>query len=216
MKLKKLIISTTTATTLLLGINKPANAVFGVGDVVFDPSSVAQAMAQVTELYKQYEQLKQMYDAVTGSYNVGSGITQVENILPGTWQDVVRNQGGIFGDKQATYDKLLQIIGSDDLQKLMSDKNFVAVYQNVRMGMAVSDASYSALSEHTANLKKLADRINLTTNIKEAQDLGNQIAIEQGYIESINAKLGSVQSNLISVQASGKVSGSQKVHVWNN
>lgn len=184
--------------------------------VVFDPTAVAQAVQTVYQLKQQYEAMTKQLESVTGSYNVGAGLSSVKDIVPGSWQDVVKNQSGAFGSKQATYDKLMQVIDKSTLDSMIKDKKtFANNYNMVRMGMAVSDTSYEALNEHIKNLNTLSGKINTTKNIKEAQDLANQIAIEQSYITVINARLGAVQSNMMSVQANNGVSGSQKINVWN-
>lgn len=210
MKLKKI-----AATSILIG------SMFAVQNayawkIVFDPTAVAQAVQQVYQLKQQYETMKNQLESVTGNYNVGAGLSTVQDIVPGSWQDVVKNQAGAFGSKQATYDKLMQVIDKSTLDSMMKDKkSFANNYNMVRMGMAVSDTSYEALNEHIKNLGMLSGKINTTKNIKEAQDLANQIAIEQSYITAINARLGAVQSNMLSVQANGGVSGAQKINVWN-
>ena len=117
--------------------------------------------------------------------------------------------------KQATYDKLMQVIPRAEMDKLMQNGQFANNYNTVRMGMAVSDASYEALNEHIHNLQVLSAKINTTRNIKEAQDLGNQIAIEQTYISAINARLGAVQTSLSSTASNDGVSSTQKINAWN-
>ena len=183
--------------------------------VVFDPTAVAQAIQMVAQLQQQYEQLKNQTQAMSGSYNVGSGLTNVKDIVPGSWQDVVSTQKGAFGTKQETYDKLMKVISDQALNDMMTNnKTFKDNYNNVRMGMAVSNASYEALNEHIKNLNILSAKINSTRNIKEAQDLANQIAIEQGLISAINARLGAIQSNMTASVSNGSVSSAQKMNAW--
>lgn len=183
--------------------------------IVFDPTAVAQAIQMVAQLQQQYEQLKNQTEAMSGSYNVGSGLNKVNDILPGSWQDVVSTQKGAFGTKQETYDKLMKVVSDQALTDMMSNnKTFKDNYNNVRMGMAVSNASYEALNEHIKNLNILSAKINSTKNIKEAQDLANQIAIEQGFITAINARLGAIQSNMTASMSNGSVSSAQKLNGW--
>lgn len=202
---------------VLIGITGSFNswAIFGVGDVVFDPTAVGQAVIQVEKLAQQYEQYKALYESMTGIRNVSDGIHVVNDILPGTWQSVVQIQNGAYGSKQAQYDALLKVISDDELKKVLGNTQFKNAYETVRVGMAVTDVSYGALSEHTQNLKTLYNKINLTKDVKEATDLGNQIQIELAFIEAINAKTGTAQTNLTSVQASNTVIGAQQVWAWN-
>ena len=53
---------------------KPAHALFGVGDVVFDPAAVAQAIQQVQTMRQQYEEAKRQYEAMTGNTNYSNGL----------------------------------------------------------------------------------------------------------------------------------------------
>lgn len=133
----------------------------------------------------------------------------------GSWQDVVANQKtGSFGNAQKAYDKVLTTIGSDGMNQLLGNDQYKRNYNTVKTGFAFSDASYNALNEHVANLTTLKNKINSTRNIKEAQDLANAIAIEQGYINSIGAKLSAVQTNLASNNASSGVTSTQSFKSW--
>ena len=82
MKLKKI-----AATSILIG------SMFAVQNayawkIVFDPTAVAQAVQQVYQLKQQYETMKSQLESVTGNYNVGAGLNAVQDIVPGSWQDV--------------------------------------------------------------------------------------------------------------------------------
>ena len=192
---------------------KPAHALFGVGDVVFDPAAVAQAIQQVQTMRQQYEEAKRQYEAMTGNTNYSNGLKQPE-IVSGSWQDVVRNQGGAFGSKQQLYDKMLSVMDGKDLARLMNNTQFKQSYENVRMGMAFSDASYGALEEHIENLNKLREQLNSTKSIKEAQDLANAIAIENAMIQTITARLSAVQTNLIADSGKDDIVSSQGYNAW--
>src|SRR5689334_6250544 len=47
----------------------PAFAVFGIGDIVFDPSAYGELVEQLTQLEQQYSQLVKTYTMVTNQYN---------------------------------------------------------------------------------------------------------------------------------------------------
>ena len=177
-------------------------------DVVFDPTAVANMVKQLVQMQQQYEIMKKQYESTTG--NSGIGTSGVKNV-----QDVVANQKtGSFGNAQKAYDKVLTTIGSDGMNQLLGNDQYKRNYNTVKTGFAFSDASYNALSEHVANLTTLKNKINSTRNIKEAQDLANAIAIEQGYINSIGAKLSAVQTNLASNNASSGVTSTQSFKSW--
>lgn len=109
---------------------------------------------------------------------------------------------------------MLTTIGTQGMNELLSNDAYKRNYNTVKTGFAFSDASYNALNEHIANLSTLKNKINSTRNIKEAQDLANAIAIEQGYINSIGAKLSAVQTNLASNSASSGVTSTQSFKTW--
>lgn len=196
---------------------RPAHAFMGVGDVVFDPANTAQAIEQVSRMKQQYDMLKKTYDAISGATNMGKDLKAVKNVIPGSWQEVVSIQksGGLFKNKQEVYTKILTVIGEKDLERLKKDNTvFKGNFEAVRTGMAVSEASYDALSERIQRLEQLSAKINQTKNIKEAQDLGNAIAIEQAQIQVITAQLASVQNNMTANTANQQVAGGQVMSTW--
>ena len=211
---KKLSVSATVAATLLT-TTMPAHALFGVGDVVFDPTSVYQAIQQYYQLQQQYQTMQAQLQSMSGQFNVAAGTNIVKDYVPGSWQDVFKNQSGAFGNKQQAYDKLMQVIPKAEYDKMMSNGKFSHDYNTVRMGMAVSEVSFEALNEHIKNLQVLSAKINQTKGVKESMDLGNQISVEQTYISAINARLGAVQANLSSTASNNSVSGAQTMNAWN-
>ena len=182
--------------------------------VVFDPTAVANMVKQLAQMQQQYEVMRKQYESTTG--NTGIGTTKdVKDVVSGSWQDVVNNQkSGSFGSAQKSYDKVLTTIGADGMKDLMCNDKYKRDYNTVKTGFAFSDASYNALNEHVANLTDLKNKINSTQSVKEAQDLANAIAIEQGYINSIGAKLSAVQTNLESNSSSGKITSTQSYKSW--
>src|SRR6516165_6987277 len=53
---------------VLLTMAHPVFAIFGLGDIVFDPSVFAQAVQQVVRLEQQYMQLVQTYQMIQNQY----------------------------------------------------------------------------------------------------------------------------------------------------
>jgi hypothetical protein len=56
------------AALLAMGVAGRSQALFGVGDIVFDPSVFAQAVEQVLRLEQQYAQLVQSYQMIRNQY----------------------------------------------------------------------------------------------------------------------------------------------------
>src|SRR5258706_16402559 len=48
---------------------RPAFAIFGIGDIVFDPSNYAEAIQQLLQMEQQYAQLVQTYQMVRSQYD---------------------------------------------------------------------------------------------------------------------------------------------------
>jgi type IV secretion system protein TrbJ len=60
----------TTAIVLTAGLaSMPALAIFGLGDIVFDPTSYGELVSQLTQLQQEYSQLIRTYNMVTSQYN---------------------------------------------------------------------------------------------------------------------------------------------------
>jgi hypothetical protein len=53
---------------LSLSLAKPALAIFGLGDIVFDPSAYAELIQQLFQMEQQYTQLVQTYEMVRNQY----------------------------------------------------------------------------------------------------------------------------------------------------
>src|SRR3989442_1321323 len=53
---------------ILARLARPAFAILGIGDIVFDPSNYAQAVQQLLQLEQQYAQLVQTYQVIRSQY----------------------------------------------------------------------------------------------------------------------------------------------------
>jgi type IV secretion system protein TrbJ len=57
------------AAILSVTLSRPAWALFGIGDIVFDPSNFAKAIEQLLEMERQYTQLVETYQMVRNQYD---------------------------------------------------------------------------------------------------------------------------------------------------
>lgn len=198
--------------SFLLAVSSPSMA----WDVVFDPTAVLNIVQQLQTMKQQYDALKRQHEAMTGKTNMRQGLSSVSEIIPNTWQDVVKQQQqGTYGATQKRYNDVMNSVDAKTMQQLMSGKGFSADYNSVTAGFTIADASYDALNTHINNLKILSARVSNTNNIKEAQDLSNAIAIEQAQIQTIMARLSAVQSNLSGSQLNRSVQDRQSIKSWN-
>lgn len=172
----------------------------------------AQMVEQVAQLKAQLEQLKNQYQAVTGNYGIG-GLGQGDsfsaaNIVPGSWQEVVRlQQSGKFKSKMDYYEKLMKTVDpalfSNDPSR--STSAYKLSYDNTRAAFAVTDATYDSVETHRKNIEQLIQRIDSTQNIKEATDLNNRLMSENAMLQISVARLAAVQNNLNASAANDRV-----------
>jgi hypothetical protein len=66
--MKRVWLVSTAAVVLALLIVHPAFAIFGLGDIVFDPSVYAEAIEQVLQLEREYAQLVSTYQMIQNQY----------------------------------------------------------------------------------------------------------------------------------------------------
>lgn len=178
-------------------------ATFDASNLIQNLAQYAQMVEQVAQLKSQLDQLKSQYQAVTGSYGLGSLLQNdtfaAENIVPGSWQDVVRQQqSGKYKNKMDYYEKLMRTVDPAlfDKDKSRSTGAYKLSYDNTRAAFAVTDATYDAVDAHRKNIEQLIRRIDSTQNIKEATDLNNRLVSENAMLQISVARLAAVQSNL--------------------
>jgi type IV secretion system protein TrbJ len=65
-----------TTLTLTVVLSRPALAIFGVGDIVFDPSSYGQMLAMVGQMVQEYNQVVKIYSNGVQMYNQALSMAQ--------------------------------------------------------------------------------------------------------------------------------------------
>jgi type IV secretion system protein VirB5 len=190
------------ASVVIASFNASVSAL-ATGMPTFDIAAVTQLMRQFEQLQAQYETLKQQYAAVTGSYGRGQfGLNQSmssASVVPGSWQEVVAQQrSGEFGSKQSYYEKLINTMPQDLFAnpKAQNATTYKMSTDSVRAALAGGDSLYSEVQTHLNNLARMSQQVDTTTNIKDAQDLQNRIATENGMMQSAMAKLNAMNMNL--------------------
>lgn len=173
------------------------------GIPTFDTTQFAQMQQQFKQLQEQYNTLKDQYAALTGNYGRGQiGLSESlssASVVPGSWQEVVaRQQGGSFGAKQTTYEKLINTLPQDLFAEPQAQnaQTYRMASDSVRAALAGGDSLYSQVQTHLGNLARMSQLVDGTANIKDAQDLQNRIAAENGMLQSAIAKLNAMNTNL--------------------
>lgn len=173
------------------------------GIPTFDVAAQAQLKLQLEQLREQYKALQGQLSAMTGSYGRGAdGLTsalQAAALVPGSWQEVVAAQAaGAFGQRQARYETVLQTLPASRFAEPASRTatSYRLSTDTVRGAMAGGEALYEQAQTHLGNLAALGRQVDATSNVKDAQDLHNRIATENGLLQSALAKLGAMQLQL--------------------
>lgn len=120
-------------------------------------------------------------------------------MVPGSWQQVVGAQAtGAFGDRQSHYESLLQTLPPSRFRDPSSTTavTYRLSSDAVRGAMASGEALYQEVQTHLSNLALLGRQVDVTANLKDAQDLQNRIATENGLLQTALAKLNAVQLHL--------------------
>ncbi|WP_256824067.1 type IV secretion system protein [Pseudomonas kurunegalensis] len=175
-----------------------------------DAGTWAGLAQNLAVLQQQYETLKDQYETqgnilnnLQGAYGRGAiGLNESINsasVVPGSWQEVVsRQNSGAYGSKQSYYEQMINTLP----QELFAspDSNRAKDYQlssdSVVAALSAGDALYSEVQVHLNNLATLSSQVDLTTNAKDAADLQNRIATENGMLTSAQSKLQALNMNL--------------------
>lgn len=186
------------AVSICVGFNACAG-----GIPTFDTAQFAQMQQQFKQLQEQYKTLKEQYAALTGSYGRGQvGLSESirsASVVPGSWQEVVaQQQGGVFGAKLGAHEKLINTLPQDMFVQPQSQSatTYRMSTDSVRAALAGGESLYSQVQTHLNNLARMGELVDGTANIKDAQDLQNRIAAENGMLQSAIAKLSAMNMNL--------------------
>lgn len=203
------------------------------GVPTFDYANAAAMAQELMQLQAQYETLKQQYQTMQnvqgnleGSYGRGSiGLDDsldAASVVPGSWQEVVSQQSsGAYGSKQSYYEDLINTLPQElfDNPEGQRAKGYQLSSNSVRAAMSGGDALYSEVQVHLNNLATLAAQVDTTTNAKDAADLQNRIAAENGMLTSAQSKLSALNMNLqanLSNAENQATADNQKFFTWSD
>jgi len=183
--------------------------------------SMAKWAEQLKSMRDQFNKLSQQYEAVTGHYGRGEiGLTdaaRAASVVPGSWQDVVaRQKGGAFDTLQNSAESRIKTLPRELFQHPDSQDaaSYVLSTDAVRAAMAGGEALYAQVQTNLNNLTAMAAQIDLTSNTKDAADLQNRIAAENGMLQSAMAKLSvmnlNLQANMLNAQNQATAQNQQR------
>lgn len=182
-----------------------STSAFATGVPVFNLQEAIQLGQQLKAMGEQLDQLKQQYGAVTGSYGRGGqGLTDAidaSSVVPGSWQDVVSQQkSGIYGSRQATYEKVMNTMSPGDFADQGEGANYKMSTDSVRSALAGGESLYDEAQTHLRNFQNLSQQVDTTQNVKDAADLQNRMSAELGMAQSAQTKLQAINANLTANQ----------------
>ncbi|MCV2502622.1 MAG: type IV secretion system protein [Neisseriaceae bacterium] len=156
-------------------ISSPAFALFGVGDVVFDPTRYAQQAAQWAEEIKKWESqiklYKQQIALLKGSKKYGMTPNEVQSNLPTTWNEVLP-----YASADLNHTK-----------NINNNKTEFLLHQYNLMVRAFDESK-----ERLERIQSLVTAINQAEGPKESQDLNNRLQTEMLLMQENQNRLRSI------------------------
>ena len=170
----------------------------GVGDVVYDPLAVAQAVKQVTALKKQVDLMKKTAAATCGVkdtvklYKDMKQLTAVMEKYKVTLDDLdVENPKSQIGQMAQKIFQENQIFDNCNMGCNSSLKTQVCKNKQMRnVGEIATAMVYADELDATAKrLKDLGEKLAKSKDLKTSQDIGNAISLEMAQLELGKSKV---------------------------
>jgi len=185
---KKITLSLATVATMAT----QSHAIFGVGDIVYDPAAVAQAIKQVTLMKKQYDEAKKTALAACGArdavkmYNDVKELTKVMEEFKVEMSDLnIDNPKSKIGamakqifEENQIFDNCNSEFQSPLQQQVCKDSQ-VRNVSEIATAMVYSDE----LGKAANRLKELSKKLANSKDLKASQDIGNAISLELAQLE---------------------------------
>jgi len=169
-----------------------SNAIFGVGDVVFDPSALAKQITQIEIMRKQLEQAKESAVAACGvrdtvkMYNDIEALTETMEKYKITLDDLdIDNPKSQIGQMAQKIFEENQIFDNCNSTCNSDLQNEVCKNEQIRNVNEIATAiTYSEdLEETSERLQELSKKLANSKDLKESQDIGNAISLELAQLE---------------------------------
>lgn len=205
-----------------------AGAVYSQGIPVYDNTSVLKQIAnqaetmlkwkaQYDQMVSQINQMKQQYDSLTGSRNLGQILNNpaFRDYLPAEWQsvyDTVKSGGydGLTGRAKTLYEKAKVFDSCGHItvedEKKLCESRAVKASQDQAFALDAFDKAKSRLTQ----IDQLMSKINETSDPKSIAELQARIQSEQALISNEQTKL---QLYQMVAQAEEKVQQQQQREV---
>ena len=186
--MKRMTLSIVTVAT----IATQSHAIFGVGDIVFDPAAVAKATSQILLLKKQLEQAKKTCVAACGvkdavkMYNDVKALTGAMKKFKVSIDDLdidnPKSKIGQMAQKIFEENKIFDICGvegNSELKKQVCKNKQTRNVSEIATAIMYSDD----LEETGKRLKDLSKKLANSKDSKTSQDIGNALQLELAQLE---------------------------------
>lgn len=198
------------AITLAYGLvsTTPAYALFGVGDIVFDPTAVANLIKQLSEMAKQYQnmvqqltQARQTYESIKGIRNFGSLFKALNdplilNSLPAEARMAVRDTDKMLGnlgelsDNIAKAEKMTSRLTSGDFKdNPYGFGRWQGEVRSIAAQYSVGEQLYNSSVVRAKKLQDLFRAIGTAGDLKAIQDLNARIQAEMIALKNEDAQM---------------------------
>jgi type IV secretion system protein VirB5 len=158
---------------------------------------ITQAAQQIVQLKLEVQQLKQQYDAVTGSVGNYGGVlptslASLRNNLPGNWtqvySDAMNSNSSISGSASSIlsqFDGQIRGMGRGDALRFIDQQ----LHSKGAYDRAMTQRAYDNQMQELNDMQSLTQQIGQATTEKQILDLQARIQTAQGAIHGEQAKL---------------------------
>ena len=193
-QLRKIILSIAAVSTMTTS----SQALFGVGDVVYDPAAVYQAIEQVAQLKKQVELMKKTATASCGvkdavkMYNDMKKLTSVMKEFKVEMSDLnidnPKSKIGAMAKKIFEENQIFDncnIASNSKLQAKVCKNAQIRNITEISTAMVYGDE----LGKVSQRLQTLSKKLASSKDIKTSQDIGNAISPELAQLEISRSRI---------------------------
>lgn len=184
-----------------------ANALGGLGDIVYDPSNFAQAVKQVQAWEQQYQQMREglakaeatynqvkaNVDAITGVRGLGDLFNNplLKSVVPADLSKALAdlNATGRLSGNAATIRSSTMVYDCEDLTEEGARIACQALLAQNAQAQATQQDTMALLDERTAQIDQLRSAINTTQDPKAIAELQARIAAEQAQVGNDQNKI---------------------------
>jgi hypothetical protein len=181
-----------------MALSTNSNAIFGVGDIVYDPTAVLQAIEQVKQLKDQVTLAQDTLVASTGikdAVNLYEDLKQLTSIMDEykvTLADLdIENPKSKIGQMAQQIFKRNQVFDNCNVDYLSPLQKETCKNKQVRnVSDIASSIIYSQELEKTSKrLQTLSTKLTNSADLKTSQDIGNAISLELAQLEMSKANV---------------------------